>query len=849
MKTLPKEIEAKLPSPLWDAYNVFIQENDSQPFRKVHRLIDLIEVFCKLYTVGSMATFLNALRYRMGNLKPLNEESYTKIKVMLATGLKSPSLGIWWSFARDITSILQNINITHILPGAETELLNKKSSIKLAFDGEKNLITFRNSYAHGATPTDEICKKDIEETWPRVLQILSDATSLREVKLVICTDEKSFFCTQGEKIELFEGNLDHLQGHSWFCYDNQSVNLYPILSFKFHAGNADFFFYNDLKDKHANYLNYPNAEHVKDVNLRNELLQIIPIEDWKKINNIDLEPFRHQVEMLTEVFKGRKEELNSIAQFLNDEENRFLCIWGPPGVGKSALLARTTQILRCSPEIREAIVGDDAWPQFKVYLTEYFIRSGSTNTASQFFDSINQRLDFIFHLRVEFGKSDSEKQAFFQIRLHQIAKLLKHDERLLLIIDGLDEIKNGDPLLNLLPKLIPEKIQVIYGARPQQELRFTFYEQLDRERRKYFNLGGISLEDIRAILMEHVSKYEMEHSYVEEVLRVSEGNPLYLKLLCSGLEQKIYKLNQSSTLPKRMDELYQTALLRMEKENPGSLNFLLYIAAAKDFVSPELTSDWIGESTTQLRNKFLYACIEFLYENTLTTTTEDYQLFHESLREYLSKTYAAELQQCKERICDWTINWKSTNGDINFENDLLTYAMQFSTEHLFESYLYHKNSNRIATQENRKNQLFTLVKDEKWRALNFETCGNGEALGRSYYFLQKILAKEDNKGNLFEDFFSYAYNRYAEPQKMFLSQRDILMKPVKLNQLTAHFERIPSLSKMGERFEDKVMLAILPIWANDVRDGIPKQFEEKISSWLENTRSSAVKKLWAKTQK
>ena len=848
IKTLPIEIESKLPTPLWDAYNVFILENDNQPFRKVHRLIDLIEVFCKLYTVGSMATFLHALRNRMEvENTTVSEELFTKIKVMLAAGLKTPSLGIWWKFARDIAAILKELNISHILPGAEKELLNDKSSIKKAFDGNNNLITFRNSYAHGATPSDVACRKDLDEIWPRMMQLLTDATSLRQVRLVICTNEQTFICAQGENLELFNCDLDILPGHSWFCSNNQCLDTYPILSFKLQAGNADFFFYNDLKDKHANYLNYPNAEHFKDANLKQEILHFIPIDEWKKIGNVDMDPFRQQVEMLTEVFKGRKEELSKISTFLNNEVNRFLCIWGPPGVGKSALLARTTQILKCSSEVRETIADGNFWPQFKIHLIEYFIRRGATETASQFFDSMNQRLDHLFNLRLEFGKSDSEKQAFFQLRLEQISKQLKEDERLLIIADGLDEIKSGDPLLSLLPKMLPEKIQVIYGARPQQELRFTFYEQLDRERRTNFDLGGLSLGDIRAVLMEHVSKYEMEHAYVEEVLRISEGNPLYLKMLCSGLEQHIYKLNHVSSLPKGMDELYQTALLRLEKEYSGSLNFLLYLAAAKDFVSPELAAEWIGVSTTHLRNRLLYVCLEFLYENPLTDSIEDYQLFHESLREYLSKTYPVELQVCKERICDWSFNWQSTNGDIALSSELLSYAMHFSIEHIFESHVHHERNNRKAASEDRIAQLFELIENEKWRALNFETCGNGEALGKSYYFLQRILVKRDVEGKRFQDFMNYAFNRYAEPEKMYVLQRNILMEPVKANQLSMLLERTPSLAKMGERDEDKLLLAFLPIWSNELKGVLPAHLQERIHDWLENTRNNAVKKLWTQT--
>jgi hypothetical protein len=850
MKTLPSEIASKLPSPLSDAYQAFIYEDEAQPFRKVHRFIDLIEVFCKLYTAASMATFLNALRNRIENdHSSISEDSFTKIKVMLAAGLKTPSLGIWWKFARDISVILKELNIPHILQGAEKELLSDKSNIKKAFDGNNNLIAFRNSYAHGATPSDAACKKDLDELWPRMLQLLTDAISLRETNIVICTEENIFLRVTESQLKLVDPICNPLPGHTWFCSNSQSIDAYPILSFKLKDENVDFFFYNDLKDKYANYLNYPNAEHFKDASLKQELLEYIPIEDWKKIGSVDMEPFRQQVEMLTEVFKGRREELKDIAHFVSDDDQRFLCIWGPPGVGKSALLARATQVARCSPEIRETIHEGNQWPNVKLHLVEYFIRRGATDTASQFFDSVNQRLDQLFSLRFDFGKTDSEKQSFFLARLEQLSKQIKEDHRLLMIVDGLDEIKSGDPLLSLLPKFLPEKIQMIYGARPRQELRLTFYEQLDRERKGSFDLGGLSLTDIRAVLMEHVSKYEMQQDYVAEVLKVSEGNPLYLKMLCRGLEQKIYQLNQISLLPKGMDELYQAALFRLEKDNPGSVLFLAYLAAAKDFVSAELAASWMLLDTSTLKNQMLYACLEFLYENPLTEGLDDYQLFHESLREYLSKNYPADVLNCNERISDWSVNWKLENGDLSFNGDLKDYAMHFSTAHIFESYMNHRSAKRIAAANERRIQLFELVSDESWRQVNFETCGNGESLSVSFYFLQRILALEDAKGEHFNDFIGYAYNRYAEPMRMYDLQRNILMQRVKKDKVKTLLERTASLAKMGKRDDEKVLLALLPLWTNQSSEPIPSLLESKVSDWLENTRNSAIKKLWSKTRK
>jgi hypothetical protein len=848
MDFLEKTEEDKLPRPLFDAYHAFKQEDPNQPFRQVHRLIDLIEVFCKLYTVGTMSTFLAAIQEKMDSTSKLDEAALTKVKVMLSAGLKTPSLGIWWMFARDITKILQELNVPHLFTGAENELIGDKSKIRKAFDGEKNLITFRNDYAHGATPNDADCRKHLALYWPRVKELLLLAKSLQTVDIIICDAQKDFYTVQSDTLEPFTATLSMQPGHIWLKSEEALIDVFPLLCFKKSESTLDFFFYNDLKEKHANYLNYPNAEHFKDIDLKTELLSYIPIHEWKNIGNVELDPFKQQIDLLTEVFKGRKHELAQIASFLNTEENQFLCIWGPPGVGKSALLARSAQILRYNPEVREVLENGDDWPQAKVHLVDYFIRRGSKNTALDFFDSVNQRLDHLFHLRLASGKTPQEKRDLFEQRLSEISKKLAFDEQLLFIVDGLDEIETNDPLLNLLPRLLPKKIKVIYGARPQTDLKFTFYEELYREAKHQFDLGGLSEPDIRAVLMEHVSKYEMEDLYVSQVLLKSEGNPLYLKLLCQGLEKRIYALNDSFGLPRQMSELYEKALKRLEEETPSSITFLLYLSAAKDYVSPRMAAAWMNMKESTLTNTILYGCLEFLFENPLTENLNDYQLFHESLREYLSEAYPTELQECKERICDFSFAWKDEHGDLLLENELLSYAMNFGTEHIYESYVTSRKRKKKQPTERRRSQLFELAENDAWRSLNYITCGHGEPIKKSYYYLQKITSYEDATGEKLNDFFAYGLNRYLEPERMYVKQHRELSSVVPAHELQKHLEKTPALAKMGENDEERILLALLPLWANTSNVTIPQNLEKQIEEWMENNRSSAITKLWKITR-
>jgi len=844
-------IQTRLLKPIRDSYLALASESDTQYFRKVHRLIDLIEVLCKVYTVCSVATFLDVLRLRLDrNDNIVSDDSFAKIKVMLTAGLQSPSLGIWWKFARDITAVLKELEIPHILDGAVEELLNRDSPIRTAYESDDNLIAFRNMYAHGATPSEAQCRTDYNRVLPIVEKLLQETISLCSVELIVCTEDGRTIQVIGHKMIETDIDLQAVPGHVYIRSSSNIIDVYPLLFFRFLDGNIDFFFYNSLKDKFAHYLNYPHAEHFKDSYLRRQLLEYIPIHEWKRHEKVDMDPFRQQVEMLTEVFKGRKTELINIANFISSEPNGFLCIWGSPGVGKSALLAKCVQVLRMHTNLRMDIEDADHWPLGPVHLLEFFIRRGASDTSPQFFNSINQRLDNLFKLKVELGKTNSERSLYFQTRLDLISKKMSENERLVVIVDGLDEITPNDDLLSLLPKLLPDRIFILYGARPKLELKFTFYEQLDRDHRHQFDLGGLSIAEIRSVLMEHVSKYDMHQKYVEDVAKVSEGNPLYLRMLCRGLEQKYYSVNQAHTLPSGMDELYSMALLRLENEYPGSIKFLVYFASAKDFVPIELVAQWLQLDTPYVRNHFLYACLEYLYDNPATESSEDFQLFHESLREYLKGKYPELMTQCQERICNWSISWRSSTGDISLSTDALNYAMRYATDHLYESYRNHNNVLQNSTALKRADEILKLVDDKDWRSLNFVTTGNGESLGRGYYYMQKILSEDDNDGHSKKKVFEYALMRHLEPKRLLIKQREMMIQPIVRDKLVTHIERIPQLANIGTRPTEKVLYALLTLWANepDIDNELNMNTTKTIETWLELSQSSALNKLWAFTK-
>ena len=65
-------------------------------------------------------------------------------------------------------------------------------------------------------------------------------------------------------------------------------------------------------------------------------------------------------------------------------------------------------------------------------------------------------------------------------------------------------------------------------------------------------LQGLSEDDVRDLLKLTISQSDLEPDYVKQVTKLSEGNPLYLKLLLQALREGQIRLNDIRSLPKNI---------------------------------------------------------------------------------------------------------------------------------------------------------------------------------------------------------------------------------------------------------------------------------------------------------
>jgi hypothetical protein len=645
-------------------------------------MIDLFETIIKMHTVVVMGEYFK------------RNELSEMAKGMLAYGLQTPSLGTWQKFSRDLCSELISNNHPFVLNYFKDEfLLFDKSN-----NDKTNIISFRNRYAHGATPTDKDCEADIIQFEPFLLKLLASKW-LYESQLIIID------------------NLVFIQSKTTL----EKLNLHPILVCKEETNGQPFTFFNDIKDEKVGLLNYPLSKHYREQKTYiEEFYAILPLKEWKQ--NVSNE-FKQYIEELTEGFKGRIMELKTISTFIATKDKGYLSIQGNPGIGKSALIAQVSRELNKSEYNK------------RYKLCEYFIRRGTRSD-----NNINLLNHLLKTTDIYYPEGKSimpEGNSNWDLQKALFAKWNAFGNggpkfKLIFLIDGLDEGVEND-ILNYLPRENFKNILFIYGSRHGGHLKLaSFWTELPIENHETILLGGLNKEDIRAFLYEVVNKYEIDQIWIDEILNRSEGNPLYLKLLCYALENGSIEINNSKALPKEIDSYYKAILDRYAQQTDGDalIECLLLFAVAEDYLTPAHLGIMNSMSIAS-QQRVMNILTEVLYENPQTDFVLDYQLFHESFREYLIKTYPLEIKKANHKIINSCQKWQEL--EILFEQ---RYVLEHYATHLVKSATV---ENKEVLVELSKNAAFQKTQNQVLRNYN----ANYSLLRAALLAASELNQKED----------------------------------------------------------------------------------------------------------
>lgn len=825
----------RLPYPLVAALLKY--NNEEQPFRKVHRLIDATEVFVKLHTVAIVADVFSG------------EDIDPEMQGKLAAGLRTPSLGVWWMFARDFAKRYELSDHKPISDGLKW-IVSDKGELFDLMERKNNLISFRNSYAHGATPEDRQCKEDIARYAPRLFRAVAASDGLMEIDWIWADEKGKAWLARGKELMPYSPKRE-LPGNTMQLHRaGRYIDAHPLL---LRQEGDRFFFYNDLKknDTAANFINYESAEHHRDVLLAQQLLERYPIREWSKQAPED---FTARVEELTESFKGRREDIAELVAFCCGPSRRLRMVWGGPGIGKSALLARLVQILQWPEEVRRAELGalmpegseEHPVPR-KFEVLEYFIRRNESSANTLYFlQNICQRLDRISRSGIPLGRTEEELRRGFRERLSYVSEKLG-GRRLVLFIDGLDEGTEVEGLLESLPHEVPESVVVLYAARNVPAVRYRVWDHLDRERKQERSLQGLKPEDIRALLSEVVSKYEIQSAYIEAVAQKSQGNPLYLKMLTNGLAEKGFKLNAIDSLPANMQELYNTTLRHIQGREPRALDLLRLLAEAQSDLTEQMMAQLLGVPLDEIKHSILDQAMELLHENDLTEDVADFQLFHESLREYIREAYPEDCKEVQFRLFNLCLQqWKEKrpSGEKLLDAHGLRYAFSHLPAHArirFEQ-LRALEKKGASTKDRIRlfHELLALCDLEPYREESFRELGSAEGIRALCSVLLReltdVLPENEQPvvgARLIVRFHKEAEHRYAQTL-------DLLDEGPPSASITRY-------ARAGQTARDKVFLALRGAGAGKAAFQLDNSLRKELIGWLEEANDELLR-TWAESR-
>jgi hypothetical protein len=270
-----------------------------------------------------------------------------------------------------------------------------------------------------------------------------------------------------------------------------------------------------------------------------------PILPWGRIGGL-----------LKQRFFGRNWLVDEVKRWqMQDKESRVFFITGAPGIGKSAFsawLAHHQKVDIIAAHFVEYDKPDHKDPE-RVILS----------LAFQIASRLPDYRKFLMGLPELDALSVKNAAELFSYLLTEPLKLCINGGRArsVVLIDALDEAdtKNGNELARLLAreaKNLPDWISFVVTSRPESAILNTLSHLKPRELKADDEQNRNDLVEFLADWLKRRDQMDAS-KLIPKIIDASEGNFLYLRQFCEGVENKWYDLNDTSAYPKGLTGIYQ----------------------------------------------------------------------------------------------------------------------------------------------------------------------------------------------------------------------------------------------------------------------------------------------------
>ena len=367
-------------------------------------------------------------------------------------------------------------------------------------------------------------------------------------------------------------------------------------------------------------------------------------DELKNLSVTKNSSFQRLITEKTRMFCGREAVFKAFEDFLKKHSNGYFTIVGDPGMGKSAIAAKAVE---------------------KYQTIHYFnILAENRCRRELFLTSVREQL--LARYPLENADNDNLSDLLTKV----IAKY-PQTERLVIIVDALDEVVDTEPGRNLLdlPMYLPDRVYFMLtrrGYTPEQKQLLVSpdvaMEDLDLRKmadnrndvKSYINWFIYENQQYKDKLQQWIKKCSITpEQFVETLAEKSEDNFMYLRYVLRDIGEGEYDEDFNITrLPQGLEQYYFQQWDRM-MINPIKALILCVLAYAPTPISCECIVRIV--SLRQPLNQYQALevlekeWIQFLRKPDLDNET-CYSIYHKSFAEFLQKQ--TKVKQAKSQLGD-----------------------------------------------------------------------------------------------------------------------------------------------------------------------------------------------------
>lgn len=390
------------------------------------------------------------------------------------------------------------------------------------------------------------------------------------------------------------------------------------------------------------------------------------------------------------LFGGRDAELTRLNAFLIQRSSGYLFVTGRSGFGKTALLVNWMKMLERDGR----------------RVCYHFI-SRLDGVADEDFAlrSLCQQLVSYHDLSGVLPTSTAEIRSLY-------AKLLgvppAEGEKLVVILDGLDEAMGWVPGSDLFPLSLPEGVFVIFSAREIAEQNWLASLELLSSNIEVLELKTLGIAEIASLLQAiggPVAEWTKDRTFLSAMFEVSEGDPFYLHYLVEDIrDMPITSLKDLEKQPRGLKGYLDKWWKEVSKAagEQAVSDLLGYLLVAKGRLSRD---DLINISDEDALSGMIFdVTLEQVQRYVVGDEEEGYTFCHRRFQDYVAQERIKEREQqpYRQRLLDYCAHWQEHKSN---------YALARYAEHLVEA--------------GRKEELFTLVDNRSWYDAQIEADPSG----------------------------------------------------------------------------------------------------------------------------